>query len=189
MSSDYGDEDDFMNGLLANMDESLLRTPVKPIPSSAPQERKQKPIVRPNFSSQGSKSNSTRTKSRPLAAPATRSLKPGVTFTPRKPGDEVAQITRLSDIDAALVDDIEETFTPPPEEEQLPKRVTAKTPAPPNAAPPYSPEPITRCIVKKFETQEIGWRHQIRVLAIDETSQEVLEIILKDDWVTTRLRS
>ncbi|KAG9094521.1 Tripartite DNA replication factor [Ceratobasidium sp. 370] len=185
MSSDYGDEDDFMNGLLADMDESLLRTPVKPVSSSAPQERKQKPIVRPNFSSQGS--NSKRVKSRPLAAP-TRSLKPDVLFTPSKPGDKEPYITRLSDIHPALADDIQDAFTPPPEE-QLPKRVTAKTPAPPNAAPPYNPEPVTRCVVKKFDKQEIGWRHQIRVLALDEATQEVLEIILKDDWVTTRLRT
>ncbi|KAG8741434.1 Tripartite DNA replication factor [Ceratobasidium sp. 414] len=184
MSSNYGDEDDFMNGLLADMDESLLRTPVKPPPSSAPQERKQKPIVRPNFSSQGS--NSKRTKSRPLAAP-TRSLKPDILFTPSKPGDKEPYLTQLSDIHPALVDDIQDAFTPPPEE-QLPKRVTAKTPAPPNAAPPYDPDPVTRCIVKAFEKQEIGWRHQIRILALDEVTQEVLEIVLKDDWITTRLR-
>ncbi|QRV93352.1 DNA replication ATP-dependent helicase Dna2 [Ceratobasidium sp. AG-Ba] len=186
MPSDYGDEDDFMNNLLADMDESLLRTPVKPPPSSAPQVR-QKPVARPMFSSQGTGTKSQPTKSRKLATPRNSSaVDVTATFTPAVMPDDELYSTSLSDY-PELMDDIEDPVTPPPEE-QLPKRVTAKTPAPPNPAPAYHPDPVTRCVLKKLEKQEIGWRHQIRALAIKEGTEEVVEIILKDDWVTTRLR-
>ncbi|QRW07503.1 DNA replication ATP-dependent helicase Dna2 [Ceratobasidium sp. AG-Ba] len=186
MPSDYGDEDDFMNNLLADMDESLLRTPVKPPPSSAPQVR-QKPVARPVFSSQGAGTKSQPTKSRKSATPRNSSaVDVTATFTPAVMPDDELYSTSLSDY-PELMDDIEDPVTPPPEE-QLPKRVTAKTPAPPNPAPAYCPEPVTRCVLKKLEKQEIGWRHQIRALAIKEGTEEVVEIILKDDWVTTRLR-
>jgi hypothetical protein len=117
MSSDYGDEDDFMNGLLADMDESLLRTPAKPPRSSSAPQKQQKPIARPNFSSQGSKVNPKNAVSRPSAPPPTMPvLKPTVVFTPAKPGVGESYSTRLPDQHRGLTDDIEGAFTPPAEE-------------------------------------------------------------------------
>jgi hypothetical protein len=117
MSSDYGDEDDFMNGLLADMDESLLRTPAKPPRSSSAPQKQQKPIARPNFSSQGSKDNSKNAVSRSSVSLTTKPiLKPTVVFTPAKPGAGESYSTRIPDQHRGLADDIEGSFTPPPEE-------------------------------------------------------------------------
>ncbi|CUA71193.1 DNA replication ATP-dependent helicase Dna2 [Rhizoctonia solani] len=188
MSSNYGDEDDFMNNLLADMDESLLRTPAKPHPSA--NRASTKAIQPPNFSSTAGKPRTKVPVKRVLAVPATTaSSKPFVNFTPAKtPINQTVLTTRLSAGKQSLVSDDIEDFNSPLSEQQLPKRVTSKTPVPPRAAPPSTPETITRAITKEIERQETGLHPQIRVLAIDEKNQEVLEIILKDDWVTTKIR-
>ncbi|KAF8686372.1 DNA replication factor Dna2 [Rhizoctonia solani] len=188
MSSNYGDEDDFMNSLLADMDESLLRTPVKPGPSTT--RTLAKPVSRPDFSGYSNQRPKTVAK-RELALPTsnTPKPKPSVEFTPsRVPIDQTVLTTQLSSRKPALINDDTGDFHLPLPEEQLPRRVTTKTPAPPRAAPPHSPETTTRAQVKWVERQENGLYPQIRVLAIDETTSEVLEVILKDDWESTRIR-
>ncbi|KDN43611.1 hypothetical protein RSAG8_05988, partial [Rhizoctonia solani AG-8 WAC10335] len=175
MSSNYGDEDDFMNNLLAGMDESLLRTPAKPTPSPSANRASTKPI-QPRVGDSGR-----------YDTPA--NSKPSVDFTPAKtPINQAILTTRLSAGKQLLVNDDIEDFHSPLSEEQLPKRVTSKTPAPPRAAPPSTPETITRAITKEIERQELGLYPQTRVLAVDEENQDVLEIILKDDWVSTIIR-
>ncbi|CAE6507504.1 unnamed protein product, partial [Rhizoctonia solani] len=191
MSSNYGDEDDFMNNLLAGMDESLLRTPAKPTPSPSANRASTKPIQRPKFSGIPSNQKTKTVVKRELAIPAatTPNSKPSVDFTPAKtPINQAILTTRLSAGKQFLVNDDIEDFHSPLSEEQLPKRVTSKTPAPPRAAPPSTPETITRAITKEIERQELGLYPQTRVLAVDEKNQDVLEIILKDDWVSTIIR-
>ncbi|KAG8731035.1 Tripartite DNA replication factor [Ceratobasidium sp. 423] len=191
MSSNYGDEDDFMNNLLADMDESLLRTPVKPAPPPSTARASGKPIQRPKFSGASGSQKAKTVVKRELAAldATTHSSKPSVDFIPAKtPINQTLLTTRLSAGKQVLVNDDIEDFLPPLPEEQLPKRVTSKTPAPPRAAPPHSPETVTRAIVKEIEKQEMGLYPQTRVLAINETTQKALEIILKDDWAWTKIR-
>ncbi|CAE6444548.1 unnamed protein product [Rhizoctonia solani] len=192
MSSTYGDEDDFMNNLLADMDESLLRTPAKPAPLPSANRASTKTIQRPNFSKAPSNQRTKTVVKRGLAAPATTisNSKPSVDFTPAKaPINQAVLTTRLSAGKQLFVSDDIEDFHSPLAGEQLPKRVTSKTPAPPRAAPPNSPETITRAITKEIERQETGLHPQTRVLAVNEKNQEVLEIILKDDWFSTKIRT
>ncbi|CAE7188695.1 unnamed protein product, partial [Rhizoctonia solani] len=188
MSSNYGDEDDFMNNLLADMDESLLRTPAKPAPPPSANRASTKPIQRPKFSGASSDQKTKTVVRRELAIPAVTTPKPSVGFTPAKvPVNQAVLTTRLSAGKQLLVNDDIEDFPLP--DEQLPKRVTSKTPAPPRAAPPSSPETITRAITKEIERQDTGLHPQVRVLAVNEKDQEVLEIILRDDWVSTKIRT
>ncbi|CAE6383406.1 unnamed protein product [Rhizoctonia solani] len=189
MSSDYGDEDDFMNDLLADMDESLLRTPAKPAQSSMTTRVSSKPIQRPKFSGPSTSQKAKIVVKRELTIPdnATPKSKPSVDFTPAKvPIDQTLLTARLSAGKQLLVNDDIEDFHPPPEE-QLPRRVTTKTPAPPRAAPPHSPETVTRAKVKIIERQENGMYPQTCIFAIDEVTSEVLEVTLKDDWESTRI--
>ncbi|KAH7338153.1 AAA domain-containing protein [Rhizoctonia solani] len=189
MSSNYGDEDDFMNNLLADMDETLLRTPTKPAPHPSAVRTHTKPIQPPTFS--GTSSKTKIVVKRELAAPTTTTpnSKPSMDFTPAKmPINQAILTTRLSAGKQLLVNDDIEDFHSPLSEEQLPKRVTSKTPVPPRAAPPHSPDTITRAIAKEVERQETGLYPQTRVLAVNEINQEVLEIILKDDWASTKIR-
>ncbi|CCO32082.1 DNA replication ATP-dependent helicase Dna2 [Rhizoctonia solani AG-1 IB] len=170
------------------MDESLLRTPVKPAPSSTTRTCS-KPIQRPNFSGPSNSQKAKTVVKRGLAVPVHTTPKFNPDFTPAKvPIDQNLLTTRLSAGKQVLVnDDIEEFHLLRPEE-QLPRRVTIKTPAPPRAAPPHSPETITRAKVKRIERRENGMYPQMCVFAIDEATSEVLEVILKDDWESTRIR-
>ncbi|KAF8754522.1 AAA domain [Rhizoctonia solani] len=192
MSSNYGDEDDFMNSLLADMDESLLRTPVKPGPSTT--RTLAKPVSRPDFSGYSNQRPKTVAK-RELALPTsnTPKPKPSVEFTPsRVPIDQTVLTTQLSSRKPALINDDIEDFHLPLPEEQLPRRVTTKTPAPPRAAPPHSPETTTRAQYSHYTPNATPFSplraYPIACLAIDETTSEVLEVILKDDWESTRIR-
>lgn len=113
MSSDYGDEDDFMNNLLADMDESLLRTPAKsklPAKSIRPSAR---PIERPKFPGAAANRVPNPTVKRELAITAS-APKSSVVFTPAKPDvKEPILTTQLSSGKRALAgDDIEESAAP-----------------------------------------------------------------------------
>jgi hypothetical protein len=119
MSSDYGDEDDFMNNLLADMDESLLRTPVKSVLPSNIVRPSNKPIERPKFPKAGSNSTPKPSTTRELAMPAVTPVsKPSVVFTPAKLGTkDTVLTTRISGGKRVLSDDnIEGSYPPLPEE-------------------------------------------------------------------------
>ena len=113
MSSNYGDEDDFMNNLLADMDESLLRTPTKTTPLPPTSRNIQKPIVKPDFSQKSKNSDMKQALSDSSAIPNKPILKSAITFTPEIPDPKKRFITRLPDGTLLLdVDPIEESSVP-----------------------------------------------------------------------------
>lgn len=113
MSSNYGDEDDFMNNLLADMDESLLRTPTKPAPPPSTSRNKQKPVARPDFSQKSKDGDPELLDS--SATPDKPAPESTVTFTPTIPGPKETFITQLPDGTPLLdLDPIEGSPTPTP---------------------------------------------------------------------------
>ncbi|KAF9458560.1 DNA replication factor Dna2-domain-containing protein [Collybia nuda] len=163
------DEDDFMAGLLGDLDDSfsnvvpsLNPSPVKPAPASRPPITPQKQV--PKIL---------------LKHTQLRTIVP----SPSK-------VFSAGDVDiSALLEGAEDwDWDDMNSDLPTPKKASPRKPNKTPQAPPYIPETCTRCIVESIaESEKGGYYQKILVVKLDR-NEERRSVVLRDDWVATDVR-